>query len=126
LKPALLPRSLLPLHRPRPAPRTHPGTPRDPLLSQYPVISINFRCFPLRHRKTIRAAFRLCQALFCFVLIILYSMIPPVQEWISPDRNRPVQSRSSPRYIWTGIGPIPDADSLDWAWSGLIPHCVQG
>jgi len=53
------------------------------------------------------------------------SMIPPVQQWISPDRNRPVQSRSSPRNFWTGIGPIPDADRLDWAWSGPIPHDVQ-
>jgi len=54
------------------------------------------------------------------------AMIPPVQQWISPDRNRPVQSRSSPRNFWTGIGPIPDADRLDWAWSVLIPYGVQG
>jgi len=54
------------------------------------------------------------------------AMIPPVQQWISPDWNRPVQSRSSPRNVWTGIGPIPDADRLDWAWSGPIPHGVQG
>jgi len=54
------------------------------------------------------------------------SMIPPVQQWISPDRNRPVQFRSSPRNFSTGIGPIPDTDRLDWAWSGPIPHGVQG
>ena len=53
-------------------------------------------------------------------------MIPPVQQWISPDRNRPVQSRSSPRNFWTRIRPIPVADRLDWAWSGRIPHGVQG
>jgi len=52
-------------------------------------------------------------------------MIQPVQQSISPDRSCPVQSRSSSRNFWTGIGPIPDADSHDWACSGLIPHSVQ-
>jgi len=56
LKPALLPRCL------PPPPRPHLGTPRDPLLPQYPVLSNHFRPFPLRHRKTVRVAFRLFQA----------------------------------------------------------------
>jgi hypothetical protein len=63
LKPALLPRCLLPLHCPlHPPPRPHPGTPRDPLLPQHPVLSNHFRCIPLRHRKTVRVAFMHFQA----------------------------------------------------------------
>jgi len=63
LKPALLPRCLLPLDcRLYPPPRPHPGTPRDPLLPQHPVLSNHFRCFPLRHRETIRVAFMRFQA----------------------------------------------------------------
>ena len=39
LKQALLPRCLLPLHRPLPPPpHPHPGTLQDPLLPQYPVL----------------------------------------------------------------------------------------
>jgi len=76
LKQAVLPRCLLPLHRllPLRPPRPHPGTPRDPFIPQYPVLSNDFRRFPLRHGKTIRVVFRHFQALFCFVLIILYSL----------------------------------------------------
>jgi len=52
LKPALLPRWPLPLHRPLPPPPPppcpHPSTARDPLLPQYPVLSNHFRRFPLR------------------------------------------------------------------------------
>jgi hypothetical protein len=60
LKPALLPRCSLPLHRPIPHPQ--PCTPRDPLLPQYPVLSNYFLHFPLHHRQTVRVAFRLFQA----------------------------------------------------------------
>jgi hypothetical protein len=76
----------------------------------------------------VSAVYHLVRASMYHQVIITYShaMIPPVQQWISSDRNRPVQSRSSPRNFWTGIGPILDADRLDWAWSGPIPHGVQG
>jgi len=46
LKPALLPRCPLPLHRP--PPRPHPCTRPDSLLPQYPALSNHFRRFPLR------------------------------------------------------------------------------
>jgi hypothetical protein len=63
LKPALLPRFLLPLHRPLPLPpRPHAGTLQDPLLPQYPVMSNHFRRFPLGHRKTVQVTFRLSEA----------------------------------------------------------------
>jgi len=64
LKPVLLPRCLFRLHRHLhpPPPRPHPGTPRDPLLLQYPVQSNHFHRFPLCHRKTVQVAFRLFQA----------------------------------------------------------------
>ena len=48
------------------------------------------------------------------------AMIPPVKQWISPDRNRPVQSRSSPRYFWTGIRPIPNFFGPGLDWRGLL------
>jgi hypothetical protein len=47
-------------------------------------------------------------------------MIPPVQEWISPDQNHPVQSRSSPRDFWTGIGPITVFFGLGLDWPGHL------
>ena len=56
----------------------------------------------------------------------LAPMILPGQQWISPDRNCPVQFGSSPRNIKYRIGPIPDAVQLDWSQSGLILHGVQG
>ena len=62
LKPPLLPRCLHPLHRPLPPPHPPPGTPGDPLLPQYSVLSNRFSRFRLRHRKTVRVAFRLFQA----------------------------------------------------------------
>jgi len=66
LKPVLLPRCLLPVHRPLPPlPRPHPGTGQDPLLPQYPVLCNHFRHFPLHHRKTVRVTLRLFQALTC-------------------------------------------------------------
>jgi len=61
LKPPLLPRCLLPVHRPLPS-RPHPGTLQDPYLPQYPALSNHIRRFPRRHRKTVRVAFRLFQA----------------------------------------------------------------
>jgi len=43
-------------------------------------------------------------------------MIPPVQQWTSPDRVRPSPVQSSPSKFWTGIGPIPNSvgPGLDW------------
>lgn len=56
----------------------------------------------------------------------LAPMIPPGQQWISPDRNCPVQSGSSRRNVEHRIGPTPDAVRLDWTWSGSILHGDQG
>jgi len=54
-------------------------------------------------------------------------------QWFHQSSNGSVQTgtvQSSPgpvqEILWTRIGPIPDADRLDWAWSGPIPHGVQG
>jgi len=63
LEPVLLPRCLLPVHRPLPpVPCPHPGTGQDPLLPQYPVLCDHIRRFPLRHRRTVQVTFRLFQA----------------------------------------------------------------
>jgi hypothetical protein len=64
-------------------------------------------------------------------------MIPPVQQWTSPDRVRPSPVQSSPSKFWTGIGPIPNSvgPGLDWTgleWIspalcpglGYISHCI--
>ena len=54
-------------------------------------------------------------------------------QWFHQSSNGSVQTgtvQSSPgpvqEIFWTGIGPIPDADRLDWAWTGPIPHGAQG
>ena len=39
----------------------------------------------------------------------------PAMDQSRPEPSSPVQSR--PRKDWTVIGPIPDADRLDWAWT---------
>jgi hypothetical protein len=52
--------------------------------------------------------------------------IPPVQQWISPDRNHSVKFRTSPTYLLTRIEPIPDADRLDYPWAGSILPGAQG
>jgi len=50
----------------------------------------------------------------------LLPMIPPVQQWTSPDWNHPVWSRSSPRYFWTRIGQIPNLLGPGLNWPGLL------
>ncbi|KAF8535299.1 hypothetical protein BDD12DRAFT_938450 [Trichophaea hybrida] len=47
-------------------------------------------------------------------------MIPPVQQWTSPDRVRPSPVQSSPSNFWTRIGPIPNFSGPGLNWPGLI------
>jgi len=48
------------------------------------------------------------------------AMIPPVQQWTSPDRVRPSPVQSSPRNFWTGLGPIPNFSGPGLNWPGLL------
>jgi len=48
------------------------------------------------------------------------SMIPPVQQWTSPDRVRPSPVQFSPRNFWTGLGPIPNFSGPGLNWPGLL------
>jgi hypothetical protein len=47
-------------------------------------------------------------------------MIPPVQQWTSPDWVRPSPVKSSPSNFWTGIEPIPNFAGLGLDWTGLV------
>jgi len=39
--------------------------------------------------------------------VLSLAMIPPVQQWTSPDQLRPSPVQSSPSDFWTRLGPIP-------------------
>jgi len=59
----------------------------------------------------------------CFSLLFFSSldpMIPPVQQWTSPDRVRPSPVQSSPCKFSTGIGPIPNSVGPGLDWTGLV------
>jgi hypothetical protein len=47
-------------------------------------------------------------------------MIPPVQQWTSPDWVRPSPVQSSTSKFWTGIGPIPNSVGAGLEWTGLV------
>jgi len=46
--------------------------------------------------------------------VLSLAMIPPVQQWTSPDQLRPSPVQSSPSDFWTRLGPIPT-----FSWPGL-------
>jgi hypothetical protein len=48
------------------------------------------------------------------------AMIPPVQQWTSPDRVHPSPVQSSPSNFWTGLGPIPNFSEPGLNWPGLL------